>query len=192
MTTEEVVEFIIRYFFSIFLTVGYTFTAGSSAVVPMTEKKGGLRHMMHLNGLNSTQYWIGMKTADIIIALFPATITCILLWLTFDIIMGPEYVWEFFFVFMFFANAMDCISYLLSHLFSDPETAVKYVSLVSSLGLLFGPLIGFSIIGTMIDSDEGVVGSLQTLYFISPLFTFWMTTQNLSYAGNEDREKANF
>ena len=52
-TVEEVVPIMLKIIFGIFLTIGYTFTAGMTAVAPMKEKQGGLRHMMHLFGLNS-------------------------------------------------------------------------------------------------------------------------------------------
>ena len=154
--TRGIVEFIVRYFFTVFFTFGYTFTAGSSAVIPMIEKKGGLRHMMHLFGLSSKEYWIGMKAADLLIALLPGIATTLTLYFTFDYIMGPEYVGQFFVLFMFFANCMDSISYLLSHLFSDPETAVKYISLFCIFILLIGPYIGFIIIGSILDGETGV------------------------------------
>lgn len=50
---DTVVPLVLKVMFGFFLTIGYTFTAGLSAVVPMQERKGGLRHMMHLFGLNS-------------------------------------------------------------------------------------------------------------------------------------------
>ena len=133
-----------------------------------------------------------MKIADFLIALFPGIISSVLLWLSFDYIMDAPYVPSYFLVFMAFANAMDCISYMLTHFFSDPETAVKYVSLVSSLGLLLAPMIGFFILGAIAGGDTGIEAAMSALYFVSPLFTFWMTTQNLCYAGDEDREEAQF
>ena len=90
---DEIINVIVRYFFSVFFVFGYTFTAGSSAVIPMVEKKGGLRHMMHLFGLKPWQYWIGMKVADLIIALFPGIVASLMLILTFGYIMDAEYVW---------------------------------------------------------------------------------------------------
>ena len=83
---EETVPIMLKVIFGIFLVIGYTFTAGMSAVLPMQEKKGGLRHMMHLFGLNSFEYFLGMAIADWIIVTVPATIACILL-LAFDEIM---------------------------------------------------------------------------------------------------------
>jgi len=48
-------------------------------MVPMQEKKGGLRHMMHLLGLNSFQYFLGLNIADFIICLFPVTLASLIL-----------------------------------------------------------------------------------------------------------------
>jgi len=52
-TLDSTVPLILKIIFGFFLTLGYTFTAGMTAAVPMQEKKGGLRHMMYLFGLNS-------------------------------------------------------------------------------------------------------------------------------------------
>lgn len=50
---DAVIPLVLKGFFGFFLTLGYTFTAGVSAILPMKEKKDGLRHMMYLFGLNS-------------------------------------------------------------------------------------------------------------------------------------------
>jgi hypothetical protein len=48
-----IVPLMLKICFGFFLTLGSTFTAGITALVPMQERKGGLRHMMYLFGLNS-------------------------------------------------------------------------------------------------------------------------------------------
>ena len=93
---------------------------------------------------------------------------------------------------MFFANCMDAIAYLLSQFFTDPETAVKYTSLITSLGMLLGPYIGFIILGAILGGDSGPEAALGILYFISPLYTFWATAMNFTYMGDEEREKLRF
>jgi len=50
---DVIVPIMLKVIFSFFLTIGSTFTAGMSAILPMEEKKGGLRHMMNLFGLDS-------------------------------------------------------------------------------------------------------------------------------------------
>ena len=149
---EETIPIALKVCFTLFFVLGYTFTAGISAVLPMKEKKGGLRHMMHLFGLSSFEYWLGMAIADWIICAVPGTIASVLL-LCFDEIMEPEYVWEFFVIFMFFGCALNVYSYLFTHLFSNPETAVKYLSLIYSLGLFIGPAIVTSIIAGIVGRD---------------------------------------
>ena len=62
--------------------------------------------MMHLFGLNSFEYFLGMAIADWIIVAVPATIACVFL-LAFDEIMEREYVWEFWIIFMFFGCSMN-------------------------------------------------------------------------------------
>ena len=50
---KTAVPLILKIFFGFFLTIGYTFIAGRSAILPMQENKIGLRHMMHLFGVNT-------------------------------------------------------------------------------------------------------------------------------------------
>jgi len=50
---EETVPLMLKVTFGFFLTIGYTFIAGGSAILPMQENKIGLRHMMHLFGVNT-------------------------------------------------------------------------------------------------------------------------------------------
>jgi len=73
-TDDIVIPIVLKGVFSFFFIIGYSITAGLPAVIPMKEKKGGLRHMMHLFGLNSFQYFFGMAIADLIIVLIPATL----------------------------------------------------------------------------------------------------------------------
>ena len=176
---EETVPLVLKIFFGFFLTLGYTFTAGMTAVVPMQEKKGGLRHMMYLLGLNSFQYFFGMAIADFIICLIPNVIACLIL-LCFDEIMPRESVWEFFVVFAFFGATMNKFSYLFSHLFDDPETGIKYISLLYSLGLFVGPIVVTSIFaalfGTVGEMDTSFQNGFSFWYFFSPLITFATVT----------------
>ena len=188
---KEVVPIMLKIIFGIFLTIGYTFTAGISAVLPMKEKQGGLRHMMHLFGLNSFEYFLGMAIADWVIVAVPATVASLLV-LIFDEIMMRKYVWEFWIIFMFFGCAMNVFSYLFSHLFSNPDTAVKYISLIYSLGLFFGPLIVTSIIAGIIGEDQSFQDGFSFWFFFSPLCTFWLVTQNVCYRGTEDLEDKPF
>lgn len=60
-----------------------------------------------------------MLLADSIINLIPNVLACCLLFI-FEDVMLAENVWEFFVIFIFFSTCMTCVSYLFSHLFSDP------------------------------------------------------------------------
>lgn len=96
--------------------------------------------MMKLFGLNSFEYWLGMLMADFIIVLFPATVAAI--GLLFDeLLMERQYVPEFFVNFVLFVTAINCFSYLFSHIFSDPDTAIKNLSLIYMFAMFLGPLV---------------------------------------------------
>lgn len=183
---EDVVPLVLKGFFGFFLTIGYSFTAGISAVLPLKEKKEGLRHMMYLFGLNSFQYFFGMLLADFIINLIPNVIACCLLF-AFEDIMLSENVWEFFVVFAMFATCMTCFSYLFSHVFSDPDTGVKYISLLFSLGLFIGPIVVTSIIAALLGERQSFIDGFTFWFSFSPLVTFSLITQNICYKGVEGK-----
>ena len=84
---NKIVSIGLKFGFGGILPLGYSFITGLSAMIPMREKSGGLRHMMHLFGLSSVEYYIGLKIADWIIILYPATVASIICILTFDVIM---------------------------------------------------------------------------------------------------------
>lgn len=148
--------------------------------------------MMHLFGLNSFQYFFGMAIADLIIVLIPATLASTGL-LIFDQIMIQENVWEFWVVFMFFGCTMNKFAYLFTHIFSDPDTAIKYLSMIFIFGLFIGPVILSMIITGASGGDiQAYQDSFSFWFFFSPLCTFLVITQNLCYEGNESLEQNSF
>lgn len=116
-----------------------------------------------------------MALADWIIVAVPATVASLII-IGFDEIMERQYVWEFWILFMMFGCAMNVFSYLFTHLFSNPDTAVKYLSLIYSLGLFIGPLILISIITGIIGEEQSFIDGFSFLFFFSPLCTFWLVT----------------
>jgi len=143
--------------------------------------------MMHLFGLNSFQYWLGMALADLVIVLIPASICSILL-LFFDEIMDTEVVGEWFFLFWIFGCSLNIYSYLFSHIFSNPETGIKYISMIYSIGLFIGPLVVWAIVVGLISLDDD--GELLQLgysicYCVSPLFCFAITTYDVAVRGHD-------
>ena len=184
---STVVPMMLKIVFGFFLTIGSTFTAGMSAIVPMEERKGGLRHMMHLFGLNSLEYFIGMAFADLLIVFIPPAFCSIIL-LIFDDIMANEHVPEFLPLFWIFGCTLNIFSYLFSHLFSNPETGIKYISLLYSLGFFFGPLVLWAILAAATSDEDLVSTGYSIMFYTSPLFTFWVSTLNISFKSNEELE----
>lgn len=178
----------LKVLFGFLLAIGSSFTAGMSAILPMEERKGGLRHMMHLFGLNSFQYWLGMALADLVIVLIPAAICSVLL-LFFSEIMDIEVVGEFFLLFWFFGCSLNIYSYAFSHIFNNPETGIKYISMIYSIGLFIGPLVVWAIVAGLIskNDDDGELLQLgySICYCVSPLFCFAITTYDIAVRGHE-------
>ena len=134
---EKTIRVVLKYTFSAVTILSYCITAGMSSVLPLQEKKGGLRHMMRLFGLGPFEYWFGMFLADMVIVLVPATAASIALLIS-DVVMEREYVGEFFIDFVLFVTAINCISYLFTHAFTDPDTSIKNLSLIFMFGMFMG------------------------------------------------------
>lgn len=168
--------------FSAVVILAYSITAGMTAVLPLKEKKGGLRHMMKLFGLNSFEYWFGMFMADLVIVLIPATVFSLGLLID-DFLMDRQYVPEFFVDFVMFVTAINCFSYLFSHIFSDPDTAIKNLSMIYMFGMFIGPMVLTLIVSAFMDFGNAYLEAISFWFFISPFFTFWSYTANISLRG---------
>lgn len=174
----------LRYAFSAVVILAYSITAGMTAVLPLKEKKGGLRHMMKLFGLNSFEYWFGMFMADLVIVLIPATVFSLGLLID-DFLMDRQYVPEFFVDFVMFVTAINCFSYLFSHIFSDPDTAIKNLSMIYMFGMFIGPMVLTLIVSAFMDFGNAYLEAISFWFFISPFFTFWSYTANISLRGTK-------
>lgn len=189
---EDTIPTVLRYSFSTVMILSYSITAGMAAVLPLKEKKGGLRHMMKLFGLNSFEYWFGMFMADFVIVLVPAVVAAVGL-LTNDLLMEREYVPEFFVDFVLFVTAINCFSYLFSHAFSDPDTAMKNLSLIYIFGLFIGPLVLSIIVSSIIGTDNAYPSAMEFWFWFSPFFTFLNFTVNITIRGSlADEEDMSF
>lgn len=175
---EEIVPMVMKYWFSGVTIISYSITAGMSAVLPLKEKKGGLRHMMRLFGLGPFEYWFAMFVADFIIVLIPAFVASIAL-TGFDEILERKAIPEFFCDFVLFITAINCLSYLFSHAFSDPDSAIKNLSLIYIFGFFIGPLVATLILSAVVDFENVFSSALEFWFFVSPFYTFLVYTLNI-------------
>jgi hypothetical protein len=76
---EKIVSIFFTFYFTFFLVLGQSLTAGLYGFIPMEEKKGGLRQMMHMSGLTSFQYYAGLFLGDFILFFGPAVVISIAL-----------------------------------------------------------------------------------------------------------------
>ena len=154
----------------------------------MNEKKGGLRHMMHLFGLNSFQYYIGLLLSDWIIHLIPVTVATLLV-LPFEDIMLRENVGDFVICYIFFGCVMNCLSYFFAHLFTDPESGIKYMSLIYIIGLFIAPMV---ISGFASSEDREFEDMFALWYWVTPLCTFMVVCQNICNRGQVEYKSFDF
>ena len=77
-TSKLIVQFFTGYFVA-FLVLGSGISAMLYAYLPLADKAGGLRQMMFICGLSSTEYFTGLLCADMIIFNVPnVVISCLL------------------------------------------------------------------------------------------------------------------
>ena len=50
---SKIISIFFTFFFTFYLVLGQSLTASLYSFMPLTEKKGGLRQMMHMSGLTS-------------------------------------------------------------------------------------------------------------------------------------------
>ena len=60
------------------------------------------------------------------------------------------------------------MSYLISHLFDNPDTATVYIQLIFSLGLFTGPIVIASICSPIFGFSQ----SVTPWYLVNPVITF--------------------
>lgn len=90
--------------------------------------------------------------------------------------MERQYIGEFFVLFFLFGAAMNCFSYLFSHIFSNPDTGMKYLSVIYMFGLFIGPLVVTSIIAAVIGEEQSFQDGFSFWFYFTPLVTFSLTT----------------
>ena len=71
---NRVIAVFFTFYFTIFLVLGNSFTSGLYSTVPMFEKKNGLRQMMHMSGVSSIEYYLGLFMGDMTLFTLPAVV----------------------------------------------------------------------------------------------------------------------
>jgi hypothetical protein len=61
---EYISGMVLAIYLTVFLMFGQCFSGGMFATIPMGDKKGGLRQMLHIVGVSPTQYQMGMYLSD--------------------------------------------------------------------------------------------------------------------------------
>jgi hypothetical protein len=80
---------------------------------------------------------------------------------------------------MFFGAAMINVTYLLCHLFDDPETGGKYLAMIFLLGMLFGPIALSTIAAAIFGFDSSFSDTISIWYFIDPTLCFGLQLYTL-------------
>jgi len=127
--------------------------------------------MMHMCGLTSFQYYAGLFLGDFILFFGPAVLISLAL-IPVEEIMVRSQIFKFFISYLLFGAALINMSYIFSHLFSNPDTANKYLALLFLLGLLIGPIAISLIFSAIFGWDQTIGNSLSIWYFIDPILCF--------------------
>ena len=164
---EHIETIFFTFYFTFFLILGQILTSGMYTTIPMAEKKGGLRQMMFMNGLKSHEYFLGLFLGDMLLFTLPAIVISLAL-IPVGQIMISSQIPTFFLSFMLFGACQINLSYLISHLFDNPDTATVYIQLIFSLGLFVGPIT----IASICTPIFGFSKSVTPWYLIDPVIPF--------------------
>ena len=181
----KITEIFFTFYFTFFLVLGQALTASLYSMVPMFEKKAGLRQMMHMSGLSSFQYFLGLFLGDILLFVCPAAVISIAL-IGFEEIMVRSQIGNFFLSFTLFGMCLISFTYVFSHVFDDPETSGKYMALIFVLGMLFGPIAISMIFAAIFGFDDSVSSAISIWYFIDPIVTFVLQLFTICCTGKPD------
>lgn len=182
---ESIISIFFTFYFTFFLVLGQNFTIGLYAWIPMKEKKGGLRQMMHMSGLTSVQYFAGQFLGDMVLYICPAIAVSIIL-LGFDEIMVSSEIPNFFVSFVLYGVALTNMTYCFTHIFDDPDTGIKYMALIFVLGLLFCPIAVSLIFAAIFGFDSSVASAISIWYFIDPTLCFAIQLYGICCSGKPD------
>mmetsp|Transcript_4750 Transcript_4750/g.5791 ORF Transcript_4750/g.5791 Transcript_4750/m.5791 type:complete len:214 (-) Transcript_4750:197-838(-) len=137
----------------------------------MDEKANGLRQMMHMSGISSFEYYLGLFLGDMTLFSLPAIVTSLAL-LPVPQIMVQEQVGMFFISYMFYGMALVNMVYGFCHIFSDPETATKYMGLIFFLVLLLIPIAISLAFAAIFGFDSSISSALSVWYWVNPQICF--------------------
>ena len=142
----------------------------------MTENKEGLRKMMHLSGLNSFEYLFGMLIADTLLFLIPLVVFFIMLY-SVPLIMELALVWKFTLCYALFGPAMISLTYLMTKLFDNPETGMKYISTISSLALLMAPIAISFLFAAIFHENPNTLSTIFGIFYcVNPMTSLLIQT----------------
>ena len=129
--------------------------------------------MMHMSGLTSFQYYAGLFLGDLILFSGPAVVISLAL-IPFEEIMVRSQIFNFFISYLLFGAALINLTYTFAHIFSDPNTGMKYMALIFMLGLAFGPIAISLIFSGIIGFSHTIGNALSFWYFANPILCFTM------------------
>ena len=126
---------------------------------------------MHMSGLKSLEYFVGLLMGDAVLFTIPAIVISIVL-LFFDDIMVQSQVINFFFSYFLYGLALINMAYMFSHFFDDPETSGKYMALIFVLGLIFAPIAISLILAAIFGFDSSLSSTISIWYWVNPQMCF--------------------
>ena len=86
--------------------------------------------------------------------------------------MVSEQIGSFFISYILFGACLINLAYVLSHIFDNPDTASKYMTLIFLLGFVMLPVAISMIFASFFGWEETIVDALSIWYFIDPIILF--------------------
>jgi len=141
--------------------------------------------MMHMSGLSSLEYYLGLILGDICLFTVPAVVISLVL-IAVPQIMVSSSIGPFFISFVLYGLALINQVYCFMHLFDNPDTALKYVALIFFLVLLLIPIALSMIFAAIFGFSDSVGAALGFWYWIDPQVCFVIQLYTLCCLGKPD------
>ena len=149
----------IRYMKEIIYLVWIVFSlamcSGIAVEHPVMEREGGMRYYLNVLGVGQGAYWLGNFLFDIALFAFQAAIMVVLVY-PLNLSSYQESIYDFAALMALFGPAHTLFSYMISFAFTNPQTALKFISLVYMIAGFILPFV-LKLISFGIDRCEGPV-----------------------------------
>jgi hypothetical protein len=174
---KKLVKVFVSLYFPIFLLYGFCVSSGIFMIVSLLDKEKKIRQYMYMSGLGPLEYYLGLFIADFTLFFITEFVFAM-----FVVIMGlsiyKSQIIAFLGMMTCFGAVLIPFTYLFQHMFSNSDSAFRFIGLFYLLlGLLLPGVL--QIAGAVAGSEKGLYIMRAFSFFVDPFCTFYFGTRDL-------------